>query len=996
MTLNNNWGINIRNYVRKTALLAAAALLMITPLMVVFDANADEPSNEKVLFDMGNGNTVWSDINAGGTIDDVLRNAASGCGLDYSSSASKITLNGVSETTIGSSSTGGSLSASGATGVKVTSKWIPYKWDGGRWIAISDTSSQYTGGYLALGFYPNGQVPVETPENPSAWTMIRGNSQQSGAQDTAAPGGEAELKWSRQDGGGDAGVQAGVLLAHGYVFVKYNSSKSPAHATVACYDMEGAEVWEFNFMYPSVVNFDLSTPVIVGDYIYIPASYGYIFKVPLKEGPGPGNANVMTFNNKTYGSLDIANRQGAIPNTTASLAGSTYNTGPGSLICDSGVIYCGSTNGMIYCFDLDLNLIWSRQMGGSAYFFSHTVYDDYIFAGALNGTLYAINKVNGSIIDQASVYTRVVNGRDYGSVQQVSVFEENGGYVLIFGVSDGRGLNAMVGGIGIYTFDGSKLSERTLNTDMFGLVANYVLPVDSDGFKGVYITATNGLARVDLNGNYELLNTEITNVKAPMVLVNGDTIYIQGYSLKEPVYVVSLDGNIKGTFMMPDTAPTNYSMAPPLVIDGWVYAGNDSGVNAVYGNFPSYGGIGGAEKPLIYALAIILAVILLILAAVYLLIRFVKKEDKPFNYISKSVRHYLGGEDLRHNKRSKNRLLVVLVFGITVTIAVFITCLCVGYNATMSIGEMFSSLFSAISHGGADPSNLNEIRVFESRLPRTLAALGVGIGLSVAGSMYQAIIRNPLVDPYIMGVSAGAGTAAVAVIAFDFTFFGLFSSHSIYATAITAMIGGLVAFAITMFIAERAGRSSINYVLAGVVVGLAFSAIQTLMLSMAGQSVSNALTWLFGSFANVSWNQVWLILLPGFAMSLVPLIWAKEFNLVLLGEDQAQQMGLNVRRFNRLMLIMASVLTSLCVAFVGIIGFVGLVIPHLCRMMLGGDHRLVLPASIAFGGALMMLADLASRTLYLGLELPVGAITTMIGVPVFAYLLIRRGKMYEG
>jgi iron complex transport system permease protein len=185
-------------------------------------------------------------------------------------------------------------------------------------------------------------------------------------------------------------------------------------------------------------------------------------------------------------------------------------------------------------------------------------------------------------------------------------------------------------------------------------------------------------------------------------------------------------------------------------------------------------------------------------------------------------------------------------------------------------------------------------------------------------------------------------------------------------------------------------------VLAGVVVGLAFSSVQTLMLSMAGHSVSNALSWLFGSFANVSWNQVFLILIPGLSLALVPLIWAKEFNLVLLGEDQAQQMGLNVRRFNRVMLIMASILTSLCVAFVGIIGFVGLVIPHLCRMMLGGDHRLVLPASIAFGGALMMVADLAARTLYLGIELPVGAITTMIGVPVFAYLLIRRGRMYEG
>ena len=125
-------------------------------------------------------------------------------------------------------------------------------------------------------------------------------------------------------------------------------------------------------------------------------------------------------------------------------------------------------------------------------------------------------------------------------------------------------------------------------------------------------------------------------------------------------------------------------------------------------------------------------------------------------------------------------------------------------------------------------------------------------------------------------------------------------------------------------------------------------------------------------------------------------IWAKELNLILLGDDNAQQMGLNVKRFDTLMLIMASVLTSVCVAFVGIIGFVGLVVPHVCRMILGGDHRLVLPASMVLGGALMLLADLLARMIMMPLELPVGAITTVVGVPVFAYLLIKKGRIYNG
>ena len=172
--------------------------------------------------------------------------------------------------------------------------------------------------------------------------------------------------------------------------------------------------------------------------------------------------------------------------------------------------------------------------------------------------------------------------------------------------------------------------------------------------------------------------------------------------------------------------------------------------------------------------------------------------------------------------------------------------------------------------------------------------------------------------------------------------------------------------------------------------------MQTLMLSMAGDKLNSAMSWLFGSFANIGWDQAILVLIPSIAMSLVPLVWAKEFNLVLLGEDQARQMGLDVRRFNRWMLILASVLASVCVAFVGIIGFVGLVVPHLCRMLLGGDHRLVMPASMVVGAALMIAADLFSKMIMAPMELPVGAITTVIGAPVFAYLLIKKGRMYDG
>ncbi len=352
-------------------------------------------------------------------------------------------------------------------------------------------------------------------------------------------------------------------------------------------------------------------------------------------------------------------------------------------------------------------------------------------------------------------------------------------------------------------------------------------------------------------------------------------------------------------------------------------------------------------------------------------------------------------KQITHNMRNRRRLRYVIGIGLIFVVAVFILNMCVGPTGTYGIGEMFNALISAIQKGGNDLTDI-EVIVYSSRFPRTIAALAVGIGLSIAGSMYQAIIRNPLCDPYIMGVSSGAGTAAVAVIALNFTFFGLIPSNSVFLTAIVAMIGGVIAFFCTMFIAEKAGGSSTNYVLAGVIIGLAFSAVQTILISFAGSKVSNALSWLFGSFANVSWTQLAVIVIPAIALSLIPLIWAKEFNLILLGEDNARQMGLEVRNFNRVMLILASLLTAVCVAFVGIIGFVGLVVPHLCRMILGGDHRLVFPASIVVGATLMMCADFLARMIIPGIELPVGAITTIVGVPVFAYMLIRRGRSYDG
>ncbi len=386
-------------------------------------------------------------------------------------------------------------------------------------------------------------------------------------------------------------------------------------------------------------------------------------------------------------------------------------------------------------------------------------------------------------------------------------------------------------------------------------------------------------------------------------------------------------------------------------------------------------------------------------------------EDREEKLILKGIRGLKRGMDPSQDdeseiSRKKRRFVVITVFGTLMSFIAFLISISISSGGVIPVSEAISALISAIGKAGATPEQIAadperwqmttvELYIYQSRLPRTIAAIAVGAGLSIAGCMYQALIRNPLVDPYITGVSSGSGCLAVAVVATGVSI-PFISGGSLYVIPIAAIIGGLIAFAITMLVAEGSGGSATNYILAGVITGFAFSSFQTIFLSMAKDNLTNAMWWLFGSFANITWENAWIVFVPAMGVSIIAMFWAREFNLFMMGEEQAKQLGLNVRRFKRLMMIVASVLTALCVAFCGIIGFVGLVIPHACRMSLGSDHRLIMPASIVLGAMLMLFADLIARTIMSPLELPVGAITAMIGTPIFAYMLMRRGREYDG
>ncbi len=901
-----------------------------------------------------------------------------------------MTVNGVGTVTVGGEDTNGSMTQSGSTGVFSTVSWRAYIWTDGEWEKAS-LDDVFSSDAIALGYYPEGFSPTVTPDHRSAWTMSRGDAANSGSQTSdLSELGSCETAWINP-----GTAHANMLYAGGYIFQKYRVSSSTGMASLVCFDARtGKEVWTFQF--PSGANYESSTPLIVGDYIYMATMTGYIYRIPWAEGPGDRNRNVTS-----YGGVSMDKAERAPSSALQELTGCTYDSGYSSMIFSHGAIYVTHSNGMVYCFDLDLDLIWSYLLGGSTYLVAPTMVDGLLYVGAMNGHMYIFDGATGECLVDETVYQVTIREQVYGNVGQMAVIEEDPGVYYIYAtVSDGRGMSQMYSGITVYCYDSSSGAlEGLYLDDGIGTVGRYVLGVDTESFTGAYVLVSRGvgttLYRIGPNLELEAVTEGLAEIHSAMVLVNGQYIFAQSYSSVDPIYQISLDDTIIGTAQVPAEV-RNFSIVSMLLIDGMIFGGSDTGIYALVGGFTHYEDVsdGSAGLPVIDILAIIVLAAVLVLAAFHCIFRYERGIVHLFEAARSLLRHFYG-KDISYNTRSRHRLKVVISIGIVLSFLSFTLCLCIGATSVLNPVEVFSALFSAVAKGGVGLDAV-ETTVFVSRLPRTIAALAVGIGLSMAGSIYQAIIRNPLVDPYIMGVSSGAGVAAIAVIAFDFTFFGMFSSHSIFLTAITACIGGLIAFTCTMVLAERAGGSAINYGLAGVIVGLAFSAVQTLMLTTAGERLSNALSWLYGSFAEVTWSQIWVILVLSVFLSAVPLLWAKELNLVLLGEDQAKQMGLDVRRFNKLMLILASVLTSVCVAFCGVIGFVGLVIPHLCRMLLGSDHRMVLPASICFGDVMLMLADLLARTGYYSMELPVGAITTVIGIPVFAYLLIKRGRMYDG
>lgn len=278
----------------------------------------------------------------------------------------------------------------------------------------------------------------------------------------------------------------------------------------------------------------------------------------------------------------------------------------------------------------------------------------------------------------------------------------------------------------------------------------------------------------------------------------------------------------------------------------------------------------------------------------------------------------------------------------------------------------------------------SETIVWELRLPRVLAGLLVGAGLACAGTVFQALLRNPLADPYIIGTAAGASLGAVAALLLPIAAIGWWG---IGLVQLAAFAGGLATVLVVYAVARgRAGTPVVTLLLAGYAVSSLLAAGVAFLMFSSGDRLAAVVGWLLGSLSGASWPRLALaapLIVGSFGLLLVR--W-RRLNVLLLGEEHAAHLGVDVEREKRILTALATLATSAAVAISGTIGFVGLVVPHLLRLAFGPDHRLLLPAALLYGAALLVLADLGAR---LAGGIPVGIVTALIGAPFFLWLLRR-------
>ena len=327
------------------------------------------------------------------------------------------------------------------------------------------------------------------------------------------------------------------------------------------------------------------------------------------------------------------------------------------------------------------------------------------------------------------------------------------------------------------------------------------------------------------------------------------------------------------------------------------------------------------------------------------------------------------------------------VLGVVVLVAVGLLSAISG-AAGLPVRGVVTALFEWVPLLGVESSlsDYQESILFEIRLPRLVLGMLVGGSLAVAGASYQGVFRNPLADPYLLGVSAGAGFGAVLALGFGLDLgWGPFDT-----VPAAAFLGALVAVMASMAIARGGGGSPATLLLGGVAMAALFSAAQTYAIQQLDENrAREVLSWLFGQLNTTGWREVWLLLPYVGLCGMVLFVHRRHLDVLRVGDDEARSLGLNPVRSRLLVIVAASLLTAAAVSVSGLIAFVGLVVPHVVRLLMSHSYRVIVPLSALLGAAFLAFVDIGARTLFAPEELSVGVITAIVGAPIFAIVLWR-------
>ncbi len=352
-------------------------------------------------------------------------------------------------------------------------------------------------------------------------------------------------------------------------------------------------------------------------------------------------------------------------------------------------------------------------------------------------------------------------------------------------------------------------------------------------------------------------------------------------------------------------------------------------------------------------------------------------------------------ENSQKLKKSFHLFILGLIILLIVSVILSVSFGSLRIKPSIAYSILLNKLFG-LSLG--DPAMVNDLSTYNVvwliRMPRVLLAIAVGAGLALCGTIMQATVQNPLAEPYILGISSGASLGATFSIMLGLGAFSLFSVSSV---SFWAFLGALGASVLVLMLSSLGSKiSSAKLVLSGTVVSALCTSLSNFIMSIASnaEGMQDVKFWTMGSLASAKWQNIGFVFIVVILFCLFFLTQGRTLNVMLMGDEASMTLGLNLNLYRRIYMIMTSLLTGILVATCGIIGFVGLIIPHISRSIVGSDHKRLVPTSILLGAIFLIWADVFARIALPNAELSIGIITGLVGAPFFVYILFRKGFGY--